>query len=550
MRNAITAILCATAVLTSCTRLIAREGEDVNPAAEPKLAVAAGLFRSRLESLKQYACPAWFRDAKFGIWAHWGPQAVPMDGDWYARGIYEQGSKHYKYHLQHYGHPSQFGYKDIIPIWKAEKWDPDRLMRLYKEAGAKYFVSMGSHHDDFFLWNSKLHRWNAVNMGPKRDVVDQWQQAAKKYGLRFGVSEHLAASFTWFQRPAWRHRFCLSKPIRGQQSAETLANRPDLFNRPLNGMVARRAQHFDSCDNHRLVGFRLDRQNYVSHVVAAAVENDLKVVRHRESLEARLVAGDEQLGPDQFGKRLGVLATIIAAPDQPEDVGPIDAVAAAKIAEQHRRVESLRIDAVGQAVRDQHPLRQPHGQWTTPQEASQRQTNLFGRRTVTLPQSDSERHVQQLVVLADREIGELRHLVVAEDQMHLPRMLHDQLGDVFEDRVRHAAAAGIARSAVADFLNHQMTVRVLVEGGDLADAVEVAAMPVYVAGDHHFIGQFRRQHHRAALPAGHLPVDLRGAIERGQDVRDVERRGDHHHVRPAVCHFRPANLLHITHSTL
>jgi alpha-L-fucosidase len=199
MRNAITAILCATAVLTSCTRLIAREGEDVNPAAEPKLAVAAGLFRSRLESLKQYACPAWFRDAKFGIWAHWGPQAVPMDGDWYARGIYEQGSKHYKYHLQHYGHPSQFGYKDIIPLWKAEKWDPDRLMRLYKEAGAKYFVSMGSHHDDFFLWNSKLHRWNAVNMGPKRDVVDQWQQAAKKYGLRFGVSEHLAASFTWFQ---------------------------------------------------------------------------------------------------------------------------------------------------------------------------------------------------------------------------------------------------------------------------------------------------------------------------------------------------------------
>ena len=143
MRNAITAILCATAVLTSCTRLIAREGEDVNPAAEPKLAVAAGLFRSRLESLKQYACPAWFRDAKFGIWAHWGPQAVPMDGDWYARGIYEQGSKHYKYHLQHYGHPSQFGYKDIIPIWKAEKWDSDRLMRLYKEAGRKILRQHG-----------------------------------------------------------------------------------------------------------------------------------------------------------------------------------------------------------------------------------------------------------------------------------------------------------------------------------------------------------------------------------------------------------------------
>ena len=164
-----------------------------------KLPVAPGPFKPTMDSLKQYQCPEWFRDAKFGIWAHWGPQAVPMDGDWYARGIYEQGSGHYKYHIAHYGHPSVFGYKDIIPLWKAEKWDPDRLMQLYKKAGAKYFVSMGSHHDDFFLWNSKLHKWNAVNMGPKRDVVGDWQKAAKKNGLRFGVSEHLGASFNWFQ---------------------------------------------------------------------------------------------------------------------------------------------------------------------------------------------------------------------------------------------------------------------------------------------------------------------------------------------------------------
>jgi len=161
--------------------------------------VERGPFKPTMESLKQYKCPEWFRDAKFGIWAHWGPQSVPMDGDWYARGMYEQGSGHYKYHIEHYGHPSVFGYKDIIPLWKAEKWDPDRLMRLYKRAGAKYFVSMGSHHDNFFLWNSKLHRWNAVNMGPHRDVVGDWQKAAKKQGLRFGVSEHLGASFTWFQ---------------------------------------------------------------------------------------------------------------------------------------------------------------------------------------------------------------------------------------------------------------------------------------------------------------------------------------------------------------
>ena len=171
-------------------------GSDTVPPAEP---VADGPFKPTRESLLQYQCPDWFRDAKFGIWAHWGPQAVPMDGDWYARGMYEPGNRHQKYHLEHYGHPSVFGYKDIIPLWKAEKWDPDRLMALYKKAGAKYFVSMGTHHDNFFLWNSKLHRWNAVNMGPKRDVVGDWQKAAQKQGLRFGVSEHLGASFTWFQ---------------------------------------------------------------------------------------------------------------------------------------------------------------------------------------------------------------------------------------------------------------------------------------------------------------------------------------------------------------
>ncbi len=174
-------------------------------------AITGGKFKATDESLKQFKCPEWFRDAKFGIWAHWGPQAVPREGDWYAKRMYQSETKDWKTgeikgpdpaytsHLKIYGHPSKFGYKDIIPLWKAEKWDPEKLMSLYKKAGAKYFVSMGSHHDNFFLWNSKIHRWNAVNMGPKKDVVGIWQMAAKKEGLRFGVSEHLAASYTWFQ---------------------------------------------------------------------------------------------------------------------------------------------------------------------------------------------------------------------------------------------------------------------------------------------------------------------------------------------------------------
>jgi len=164
-----------------------------------KLPVTDGLFKATDESLQQYQYPEWFRDAKFGIWSHWGPQAVPRQGDWYARRMYQEKDPAYKYHLEHYGHPSEFGFKDIIPLWKAEKWDPEKLMALYKKAGARYFVSMGTHHDNFFLWNSFIHRWNAVKMGPKKNVVGLWQAAAKSQGLKFGVSEHLGASFTWYQ---------------------------------------------------------------------------------------------------------------------------------------------------------------------------------------------------------------------------------------------------------------------------------------------------------------------------------------------------------------
>ncbi len=161
--------------------------------------IASGPFTASRESLRAYRVPEWFRDAKFGIWAHWGPQSAPEYGDWYARNMYIEGHKQYKYHVGKYGHPSKFGFKDVIPTWKAEKFDPDHLMQLYKKAGAKYFVSMGVHHDNFDLWNSKHNRWNAVNMGPKKDIVGLFKQAATRQGLKFGVSEHLAVSYHWFQ---------------------------------------------------------------------------------------------------------------------------------------------------------------------------------------------------------------------------------------------------------------------------------------------------------------------------------------------------------------
>ena len=157
--------------------------------------IAEGAFKGTLDSLGAYECPEWFKDAKFGIWSHWGPQSAAMYGDWYARKIYLEGSDEYRYHCRKYGHPSQFGYKDLIPLWKAEKFDPHKLMKLFRDAGAQYFVAQAMHHDNFDNFNSTFQpRFNSVHMGPKRDIVGEWKEAAASLGLKFGLSEHLAGS--------------------------------------------------------------------------------------------------------------------------------------------------------------------------------------------------------------------------------------------------------------------------------------------------------------------------------------------------------------------
>ena len=160
-----------------------------------------------LESLKQYAVPEWFEDAKFGIWAHWGPQGstdipYPIDSGWYARMMYEPGNPVYKWHLKNFGHPSVFGYKDILKRYNPAHFDAaqaDKLVRIYKGAGAKFFVAMGVHHDNFDMWDSKYQpRWNAKAITGK-DIVGLWHDAAVENGLRFGVSSHVARSYRWFQ---------------------------------------------------------------------------------------------------------------------------------------------------------------------------------------------------------------------------------------------------------------------------------------------------------------------------------------------------------------
>lgn len=156
-------------------------------------------FTSDWESLiGGFDCPDWFRDAKFGVWSHWGPQSVPECGDWYARYMYTEGHAMANLHRRRYGHPSVVGYKDICKEWKAERFDAEELVDLYRRNGARYLVGQAAHCDNFDLWNSRHHGWNSVAVGPGRDILGEWCRAARGAGLRFGFSEHLAWAYSWF----------------------------------------------------------------------------------------------------------------------------------------------------------------------------------------------------------------------------------------------------------------------------------------------------------------------------------------------------------------
>jgi alpha-L-fucosidase len=158
-----------------------------------------GPYKPTWDSLLQYDAPEWYRDAKFGIWAHWSPQCVAEDGDWYGRNLYIEGQKQYDYHLQHYGPQSRFGYKDLCAQWTLLNWEPEELIARYKRAGARIFVALANHHDGLDAWNSKHQPWNAVNLGPHRDVIGTWAKAARAQGLRLGVTVHQARNWWWFQ---------------------------------------------------------------------------------------------------------------------------------------------------------------------------------------------------------------------------------------------------------------------------------------------------------------------------------------------------------------
>jgi alpha-L-fucosidase len=179
---------------------------STSPFEEIDMPIAPGPCEPTWKSLgDHFQRPTWWRQAKIGIWLFWGPMSVGEAGDWYAKWIYMPKhasgdfSKVYSYHAERFGHPSQFGFKDILPLWKAEKWDPDKLMALYRRAGARYVLAQGQHHDNFDNWNSKYQPWNSVNIGPHRDVVGDWKKAADKHGMRFGIAFHGDYALWWYQ---------------------------------------------------------------------------------------------------------------------------------------------------------------------------------------------------------------------------------------------------------------------------------------------------------------------------------------------------------------
>ena len=153
------------------------------PVMETDEPMMTGKFEPTWESLENYQVPEWFKNVKFGIWAHWGPQCVEGSGDWMARSLYIEDSYEYKYHVENYGHPSEFGFKDVLPLFKAEKWNPDKLVAFYKEIGAQYFFALGNHHDNFDLWDSKYQQWNSVNIGPQKIYLQVGKKQQESMGF-------------------------------------------------------------------------------------------------------------------------------------------------------------------------------------------------------------------------------------------------------------------------------------------------------------------------------------------------------------------------------
>ncbi len=182
--------------LSNCNPEKATYQPDTTSYKSPK---GTELFKPDSTTIAQhYQTPEWFKDAKFGVFIHWGVYAVPAFGnEWYPRQMYQEGSKVYKHHIETYGPLTEFGYKDFIPMFKAEKFNADEWVSLFKKAGIKYVVPVAEHHDGFSMYKSVVNTWNSVNMGSEKDIIGELKRASVKHGLHFGLSSHRAEN-AWF----------------------------------------------------------------------------------------------------------------------------------------------------------------------------------------------------------------------------------------------------------------------------------------------------------------------------------------------------------------
>jgi alpha-L-fucosidase len=171
------------------------------------------IYQPTWNSLRTHQTPQWFQNAKFGIYTHWGVYSVPAtgpNGTWYPYNMYREGTEQFEYHAKTYGHPSEFGYKDFIPMFTAEHFDADEWAELFKKAGARFAGPVAEHHDGFAMWDSAYTEWNASKMGPKRDVTGELANAIRKQGMRFMVAMHHAENWWFF--PHWKKQYDTSDP--------------------------------------------------------------------------------------------------------------------------------------------------------------------------------------------------------------------------------------------------------------------------------------------------------------------------------------------------
>ncbi|MGD0836623.1 MAG: alpha-L-fucosidase [Polyangia bacterium] len=243
-----------------------------------------------------YSVPEWWRDAKFGAWAHWDPQSEPEQGDWYAYHMYQEGSADFNYQVAHYGDPggsNPYGYKDLCENWKIDLWDPSSLMDLYVQMGAKFFMAMGSHHDNFANYDSVYQEWNSVNLGVKQDIVATWAPLARQAGLRFAIGFHNTPARTWGQ---WM-------PIRYTSDAK---GPYDALNTILDG----KGKWWEGMDPVNLYGYQhtTDCSNDSCNSSPYGTQFMYRIDEAIEKYHPDYIYFDDQAGPDQvdLGVHMGL----------------------------------------------------------------------------------------------------------------------------------------------------------------------------------------------------------------------------------------------------